>query len=144
MATLWVRIGLMVALIGAVFIGVWDFFRNPTPETAVAILMPTVEEVERAKEITDPVVDFVSRQDEDSVRDLVNQARVEFNDSLSHPGAPVEIITAINEVMKGADPVGALRSSLPAVLPAAAEQASQGSSAVEPGREPGIDWYKGR
>ena len=135
MTTVWLRVALIVALIGSLFVGIWDFFMNPTPETAVAAVIPTVEKVERAREVTDPVVQFVSEQDAASVDAMVAQAKVEFDASLSHPGAPLEIIELTGYVPSG--------GVAPLTRPAPEGATSTQSASVEPGREPGIDWYRG-
>lgn len=146
MTSFWLRLGLIAALIGALFIGIWDFFRAPSAETAVAAVVPTVEEVERAREVTEPVVRFVAEQDQESVEQLVRQAELEFDASLAAPGAPVELINEIREVGEvvtarlqahGRNDGG---SSHEAAAPPS--PTTSGSSSVQPGTEPGIEWYR--
>lgn len=144
MTSLWLRVGLVVALIASLFVGIWDFFRTPSVETAVAAVIPTVEKVERARAVTDPVVQFVSEQDAESVEQLVRQADAEFEQSLSQPGAPVEIVNKVREitdfVKASASPDSTLQAR--ATIAETAPEHPAGSVTVEPGREPGIEWYR--
>ncbi|MBT9136035.1 MAG: hypothetical protein DDT34_01108 [Firmicutes bacterium] len=143
MTGIWLRIGLVIALIASLFVGIWDFFQAPSKESAVAALIPTVEKVERAKAVTDPVVTFVSEQDAASVAQLIRQAEAEFDASLTQPGAPVAVITEIREivtVVKGKS-VSSSSVEVPAIRERTTQEAS-GSSTTEPGTQPGIEWYR--
>lgn len=146
MTGIWLRIGLIVALIGSLFVGVWDFFRNPTTETAVAAVVPTVEKVERARAITEPVVQFVSEQDEESVAALVEQAELEFDASLSQPGAPVELVNEVRAVAAAVKARTGTAELAPLQDPTTQTEPSEpsGTAAVAPGTQPGIEWYRKR
>lgn len=119
------RILLLLVLLGTVGVGLYDFLIAPSRESAMQIIVPTAEKMERSQAVIEPVATFVASQTPDSVVAMARQAGQEIQASLED-GAPISSLEA--------------RVRMPPLrdLPA-------GSSVrEEPAGPPGLDWYRGK
>lgn len=119
------RILLLLVLFGTIGMGLYDFLVAPSRETALQILVPTEEKLDRSQAVVEPVYQFVSSQTPESVAALAVQAGHEIEASLQG-GAPISSLAARLQ-------------SPPLKAVGVARNAAQ-----EPQGPPGLAWYQGR
>src|SRR5690606_16883725 len=76
------RFVFFLALIGALGIGLYDMFKDPSAETAAEVLNPTPEKVERARRVVQPFVEYMAEQDAESLKQLAIEGDAEFRQKL--------------------------------------------------------------
>lgn len=121
------RFVLLLALIGAVGMNLWDTLKAPSPEAAAAILQRTPEKVERAREVVQPVVEFMAAQTPASIAQLAKEADVDVRSRLKE--FPVEALDPAIEQIKSA-------------LPLQVDIDGGGGPRPPASGPPGIDWYR--
>ena len=116
------RFVLFVALLGALAIGLYDMFRDPTPETAAAVLQPTPEKVERARRVVQPMVEYMAAQDAASIKQLAIDADADVRARLED------------------FPVDAITPDMSAISPPPSNETNVTQSVPE--GPAGVDWYR--
>lgn len=120
------RFVFFLALLGALGIGLYDMFKDPSAETAAEALKPTPEKVERAREVVQPFVEYMAQQDAESLKQLAIDGDAELRQKLKE--FPVDAILP-GPIDVDATPL-ARSPRRPSLGPTGAPA------------PPGIDWYR--
>lgn len=121
------RFLLILVLLGTVGVGLYDFLIAPSRESAMQILVPTPDKMDRSRAVIEPVATFVASQTPESMMAMARQAGQEIQAGLKD-GAPISSLEARVGLPRGGRGVAG----------------GSASAWAESDGPPGLDWYRGK